>query len=84
MTTTITPRPVAEVLDDIRRYTERLSINCVQASTHWYNETEAKLRAAETELVAAKTAARVRRDTAARLAAVQHIAPRVAGRAGAR
>jgi hypothetical protein len=84
MTTTITPRPVAEVQDDIRRYTERLSINCVQASTHWYNETEAKLNAAKAELAASKTAARVRRDTAASLAAIQHIAPRVAGRGGAR
>jgi hypothetical protein len=84
MTTTITPRPVAEVLDDIRRYGERLTVNCVIASSHWYNETTDKLNAAKAELVAAKHRIRVERDAAARLAAVQHIAPRVAGRAGAR
>jgi len=84
MTTTITPRPVAEVLDDIRRYSERLTINCVIASSHWYNETTDKLNAAKAELVASKTAARVKRDAAASLAAVQHIAPRVGARAGAR
>lgn len=88
MTTTITPRSVPEVEDDIRRYTERLTINCVMASTHWYNETVAKLDAARAELVAAKLAARVaartKHDRMASLAAVQHIAPRVGARAGAR
>lgn len=84
MTTTITPRPVAEVLDDIRRYGEWMKLDTVKASSHWYNETEAKLHAAEAELVAAEHRDRVEREDAAWLAAVQHIAPRVAGRAGAR
>lgn len=81
MTTTIRPRPVAEVEDDVRRYRERLTINCVRASTHWFAETTEKLDAAEAELAAAKAKAAA---DAAWLNAIQHIAPRVAGRAGAR
>lgn len=84
MTTTITPRSIPEVEDDIRRYTERLSINCVKANMHWVAETKAKIAAARAELVAAKLAARARRDQAASLAAVQHLAPRVGAGAGAR
>ena len=76
MSTTITPRPVADIEDDIRRYSERLHIHTVLASSHWANETHAKLNAAQAELTAAKAQAR---NAQASLAAIQHIAPRVAG-----
>lgn len=55
MTTVTAPRAVADIKDDIRRYTERLSINCVRASAHWYNETLAKLDAAKAELADRRT-----------------------------
>ena len=87
-TTTITPRPVAEIEDDIRRYSERLHIHTVLASSHWANETHEKLNAAQAELAAAQRveaqAARAARDARATLAAVQHGARRVAGNGGAR
>lgn len=58
MTTLTAPRTVAQIGDDIRRYTERLNINCVMASTHWYNETIAKRDAAYAELAALRAGAR--------------------------
>jgi hypothetical protein len=96
MTTTITPRPVADVQDDIRRYGEWLKLDCVRASGRWYAETEAKLAAAMAELKAAMHQARATVERAkvttarvkagadmAWLDAVQDIAPR-GTRAGAR
>lgn len=56
MTTATAPRTVDQIRDDIRRYTERLHINCVRASTHWYNETLAKRDAAYAELKALRGA----------------------------
>lgn len=88
MTTTITPRSVPEVEDDVRRYSEWLTLDCVRSLGHWYAETEAKLDAAKAELVAAKRRARAKVDRAtadaAWLDAVQDIAPRASTRAGAR
>lgn len=88
MTTTITPRSIPEVEDDIRRYSEWLTLDCARSLGHWYAETEAKLDAARAELVAAKRRARVKADRAtadaAWLDAVQDIAPRNGMRAGAR
>jgi hypothetical protein len=48
--TTIAPRPILAALDDVRRYSERLTVNAVKASSHWYAETQAKLTAAQAEL----------------------------------
>lgn len=88
MSTTITPRSIPEVEDDIRRYSEWLHLDCVRSLGHWYAETEAKLDAAKAELVAAKRRARAKVDIAqadaAWLDAVQDIAPRAGLRAGAR
>jgi hypothetical protein len=96
MTTTITPRPVAAIQDDIRRYGEWLKLDCVRASGRWYAETETKLRNAMAELKAAMHHTRAQRARAATdkarvkaradmawLDAVQDIAPR-GTRAGAR
>lgn len=58
MTTTIVRRPLAEIRDDIRRYSERLDVNCVRASAHWYAETQGKLTAAQAELDARTGGAR--------------------------
>lgn len=58
MPTTTAPRTIAQIRDDIRRYGERLHINCVRASTHWYNETLAKRDAANAELAALRGNAR--------------------------
>ncbi|MFC1420803.1 hypothetical protein [Streptacidiphilus cavernicola] len=89
MSTITAPRPVAAIKDDIRRYGERLRLDTVRASSHWYEETKAKLHAAEAELASAARRDRVAADRAkaaadmAWLDAVQDIAPHVAG-AGAR
>lgn len=86
MTTTTAPRTIAEIRDDIRRYTERLDINCVKASTHWYNETLAKRDAAYAELAAARKAGARTRGAAdaAWLDTIQDIKPLLDARAGAR
>lgn len=96
MSTTITPRSIPEVEDDIRRYSEWLTLDCVRSLGHWYAETEAKLDAAKAELVAAKHRARARATVdrakvrskdvadAAWLDAVQDIAHYANARAGAR
>jgi hypothetical protein len=58
VSTLTAPRTVDQIRDDIRRYTERLNVNCVMASTHWYNETIAKRDAAYTELATLRAGAR--------------------------
>lgn len=40
----ITVRSLADIDADIKRYTERLEIPAVQASSHWCRETENKIR----------------------------------------
>jgi hypothetical protein len=54
MTTIVAHRPIAEIKDDIRRYTARLGVNAVLASTRWYAETQDKLTAAKAELASAQ------------------------------
>jgi hypothetical protein len=58
MSGTVTSRPITEIKDDIRRYTARLGVNAVLASTRWYAETQDKLTAAQAELDAAQGGAR--------------------------